>query len=102
MTSEKEQTAITNIELVDIEDIVPNGGNSLFLCLSRILIYMAHKNQEFLNAIQTCCSIERTDLKSDINLQKLLRRKLCEYFIENGITYDRGKKKFSLSSEYSK
>jgi hypothetical protein len=38
-TTKAETSEIKNIELIDIEDIVPTSGNSLFLCLARGLIY---------------------------------------------------------------
>ena len=42
-TCKEQAAAVKEIELVDIEDIVPYGGNSLFLSCARALIYMYKK-----------------------------------------------------------
>lgn len=96
------QENIQDIELVNIEDIVPAGANSLFLSFSRALIYMSNKNTIFTNALKTCCGISSNDLKSDIHLQNLLRVKICEYFCENAIVKDKSSNHIYLKEEYSK
>ena len=91
------------IELVDIEDIIPSyGGNSLFLCLSRFIIYMSDKNPTFSDALELCCGISKSDMKCDIQLQAILRRYLCEYWCDNCVIYDQNKNILTLSEEYSK
>ncbi|CAF0762307.1 unnamed protein product [Brachionus calyciflorus] len=92
---------VQDIELVDIEDIVPIGGNSLFLCLARVLIYMTQKNPQLTNALNLCVNLSKNDLVSDINLQNLLRIRLCEYWLKNGIHFDEKKKQFSLSKDFN-
>ena len=96
------ESSVANIELVDIEDIVPNGGNSLFLCVARVLVYMSYKNPTLVNALNVCCGIEKAELKSDLGLQSLLRKRLCDYLCENGTVYDKTAKKLSLSNEFTK
>ena len=102
MTSNSEST-VRDIELVDIEDIVPSGGgNSLFLCVARVLIYMSYKNATFSNALNVCCGISRADMKSDVHLQAHLRKMVCEYWCEHGVVYDRNKNVIYLRSDYSR
>ena len=96
------ESSVANIELVDIEDIIPNGGNSLFLCVARVLIYMSYKNPTLVNALNVCCGIEKDELKSDLGLQLLLRRRLCNYLCQNGTVYDKNTKKLGLSNEYTR
>ena len=89
------------IELIDIEDIVPvSNANSLFLCVSRALIYMSYKNEKLLKALETCCSIKRSDLKSDIHFQSVLRLKMCEYLLHSAIGYDPDTQMPFLKPEY--
>lgn len=85
-----------NFELIEVEDIVPIGANSLFLCLARTLIYMSCKTPKLVNALKARLDIDPELLKSDIALQSLLRIKLCEYFLENGVYFDENKKTFQL------
>ena len=90
------------IELIDIEDIVPvSNANSLFLCVSRALIYMSYKNEKLLKALETCCSIKRTDLKSDIHFQSILRLRLCEHILNSAIGYDSETQMPFLKPEYA-
>lgn len=98
----EDKSSVKDIELVDIEDNVPNGGNSLFLCLARVIIYMSHKNPRFVNALCTSTGIDKNHLRSDLSLQSALRIRLCEYFIQNGIFFDHDKRKFILTNEYFK
>jgi hypothetical protein len=89
-----------DIELVDIEDIVPNDNNSLFLCMARFIIYHSFKNRKFITALQTVCDINKNDLKSDIILHQTLRIKLCEYWLNTGLYFDEKQKKTVLTQEY--
>ena len=93
---------IQDIELIDIEDIVPKGGNSLFLSCARAILYMSNKNPIFINALKNCCNIDLRVVKTDIELQILLRQRLCEYFCFNGIVCDKAKGEFYLREEYAK
>jgi hypothetical protein len=95
------QENMKELELSDIEDIIPSGANSLFLSCARVLINMSNKNQAFTNAIKECCDITSNDLKCDLKLQSLLRTKLCLYLSENGLI-EKGKNIFVLKDEYSK
>ena len=105
-TSEKEilnhLESVQDIELIDIEDIVPSGANSLFLSCARAILYMAHKNPVFSNALNVCCHLNLNCFKSDIELQTQLRSKLCEYFYTNGILVDKSNNRIHLREEYSK
>lgn len=92
--------SMQEIELIDIEDIVPTGGNSLFLSCARAILYLSNKNTMFINAFNICNNIDLTIIKTDIKLQTLLRERLCEYFCINGIVYNNGR--FCLREEYSK
>jgi hypothetical protein len=89
-------------ELVDIEDNVPSGGNSLFLCVARALIYMSHRNPRLIYALNSRIGIDRNYFKSDIMLQSVLRIKMCEYLVKNGVFFDASKKIFCLGPEYFK
>ena len=93
---------IQDIELIDIEDIVPKGGNSLFLSCARAILYMSNKNPFFINALASCCNIDLRVVRSDIELQTLLRQRLCEYLCFNGIVWDKTKGQFYLRDEYAK
>lgn len=93
---------IQDIELIDIEDIVPPSGNSMFLSIARTVLYLSNKNPTFLNALKSCCDIDINHNKSDIDLQSVLRAKLCDYFCTNGIVYDKERNYFHLRDEYSK
>lgn len=93
---------IQDIELIDIEDIVPKGGNSLFLSCARAILYMSNKNPMFISALQSCCKIDLRVVRTDIDLQSLLRQRLCEYFCSNGIVCDKTKGEFYLRDEYAK
>ena len=101
-TKEFANENIQDIELIDIEDITPPGGNSLFLSCARAIFYMSHKNLMFMNAFNTCCNIDLTQVRTDIALQGLLRQRLCEYFCDNGVVVNRTANTFSLREEYSK
>ncbi|RNA28802.1 hypothetical protein BpHYR1_024917 [Brachionus plicatilis] len=92
---------VQDIELIDIEDIVPFGGNSLFLSVARVLIYMSQKNIQFSNALNLCINLTKNDLASDINLQSMLRTRLCEYWIKTGVHFDEKQKLFYLSKDFS-
>ena len=99
---ENERKLDQDIELIDIEDIVPaSNSNSLFLCVSRALIYLTYKNDKLLKALKTCCSITESDLRSDIHLQSVLRLKLCEYLLNSAIDYDKETRMPFLRPEYS-
>ncbi len=96
------ESAINNIELVDIEDIVPpNGGNSLFLCIARALIYMSWKIPAFNDELNNR-GISKSDLKCDIHLQATLRKMLCEYWCNNEVILNQNINNVILSEEYSK
>jgi len=99
---ETKNDAKTEIELVDIEDIVPIGDNSLFLCLARVLIYMSHENANFSRALEKSCGLTGADMRSDIDLQLTLRKKLCEFFYQSGLVYSKTQEKFQLSKSYTK
>jgi hypothetical protein len=100
MSFNQDQENILDFHLVDIEDIVPPGANSLFLSCARTLIYMSNRNATFTEALKLCCGITSNDLKSDIHLQNLLRIKLCEYMCENAIGLENSI--VCLKDEYSK
>jgi len=102
MDSLENQEIIQDITLVDIEDIVPSGANSLFLSCARAIIYMSNKNSILTNALKACCSIDATHLKSDLKLQNLLRIKLCEYFCETALYKDKTSNTICLKEDYSK
>ena len=91
------------IELIDIEDIVPiSNSNSLFLCVARTLIYISHRNERFINALDECCGIKRDDLRTDIYLQALLRSKLCDYILKSAIVYSADSQLPRLRDEFAK
>ncbi len=94
--------SVQDIELIDIEDIVPNDSNSLFLSCARAILYMSHKNSTFANALNLCSKINLATHKTDIQLQALLRTRMCEYFCENGIIIDKARNLIYLRDEYSK
>ena len=99
---ETEKQLGQEIELIDIEDIVPvSNANSLFLCVSRALIYMSYKNEKLLKALDTCCSIKRSDLKSDIHFQSILRLRLCEHILNSAVGYDSETQMPFLKPEYA-
>lgn len=93
---------IQEIELIDIEDIVPSGGNSMFLSIARAILYLSNKNPAFIDALKSGCGIDIMHHKSDIDIQSVLRAKLCDYFCNNGIVYDKERNIFYLREEYSK
>lgn len=100
--AEGNESAVNNIELVDIEDIVPsNSGNSLFLCIARALIYKSWKNPSFSDQL-SLHGISKLDLKCDINLQIALRKLLCEYWLTNCVVFSRNSNTVILNEEYSK
>lgn len=92
---------VQDIELIDIEDIVPFGGNSLFLSVARVLIYMSQKNTQFSNALNLCLNLTKNELLSDISLQNVLRSRLCEFWIKAGVYFDDKKKLFQLSKDFN-
>jgi len=99
---EGNESAVNNIELVDIEDVIPaNSSNSLFLCIARALIYMSWKNPTFSDQLNAC-GISKSDLKCDIHLQTTLRKLLCQYWLENEVMVCRKINNVILSEEYSK
>lgn len=85
-----------NFELIEVEDIVPKGANSLFLCVARTLIYLSCKQPKLVDTLKFRLNISPELLKSDIALQFHLRIRLCQYFLENGVVYDDEKKIFLL------
>ena len=93
---------VQDIELIDIEDIVPTGGNSLFLSCARAILYYSHKNPTFIQAMQACCDIDLTRTNTDLALQTLLRHRLCDYFCVNGTVSERESNSFYLREAYSK
>ncbi len=97
-----QQDNVQDIELIDIEDIVPTGGNSLFLSIARAIIYYSHKNPKFIEALQTCCDIDLTKSRKDIVLQTILRQRLCEYLCLNSTVGVRESNNFHLQEPYSK
>jgi hypothetical protein len=97
-----QENNVQDIELIDIEDIVPTGGNSLFLSCARAILYYSHKNPTFINAMQACCNINLVQIKSDLALQALLRQRLCDYFCNNGTLSERESNTFHLREAYSK
>ena len=88
---------VQDTELIDIEDIVPFDGNSLFLSIARVLIYTCQKKNQFANALNMCFNLSKNDLLSDINLQNVLRTRLCEFWLKSGIHFDEKRKMFCLS-----
>lgn len=96
-----DKNEVQDIELIDIEDIVPFGGNSLFLSVARVLIYMCQKKSQFANALNLCLNLTKNDLFSDINLQNVLRTRLCEFWLKTGVHFDEKRKMFHLSREYN-
>ena len=98
-----EPNEFKEIELIDIEDIVPIfNSNSLFLCVARTLIYISHRNECFIKALHECCDIKREDLKSDIYLQAVLRSKLCDYILKSAIVYSADTQLPRLRDEFAK
>lgn len=83
-------------ELIEVEDIVPMGANSLFLCVARTIIYLTYKNPHLLNILKSRLRINADLFKSDVALQFQLRIKLCEYFLKNGVQFDDQTKTFKL------
>lgn len=102
MEKKEEANNVQDIELIDIEDIVPTDGNSLFLSCARAVLYMSHKNPTFIAAIQACCDIDLTQHKTDIGLQALIRSRICNYFCKNGVVSDTASNSFQLREAYSK
>ena len=100
-SKDNNQENIKELELADIEDIIPSGANSLFLSCARVLINMSNKNQTFTNALKECCGITTNDLKCDLKLQNLLRKKLCQYLSENSLAVKENNI-FYLKDEYNK
>jgi len=96
------QENIQDIALIDSEDIIPPGANSLFLSCARSLIYMSNKNATLADSLKLCCGITSNDLKSDIHLQTKLRIMLCEYLCANAIGIDKANRAVYLKEEYSK
>lgn len=96
-----EKENVQDIELIDIEDIVPFGGNSLFLSIARVLIYMSQKSTQFNNAVNLCLNLTKNDLLFDINLQNVLRGRLCEFWLKTGVHFDDKKKMFQLSKDFN-
>ena len=97
-----EENTVEDIELVDIEDIVPSGGNSMLLSCARALIYMCHKNTSLSSALAACAGIDLAMFKSDVQLQCFLRARLCEYLCKHGVVSDRVRGLVYLREEYSK
>lgn len=89
-----------NFELIEVEDIVPVGANSLFLCVARTLIYLSCKIPNLVGALKARLKIDPELLKSDVALQYHLRTKLCEYFLEKGVYFDENKKNFQLNYRF--
>ena len=98
--SQNHENSVDFVHLVDTEDIVPPGANSLFLACARTIIYISNKNATFTDALKQCCGITSNDLKSDIQLQNLLRKKMCEYMCANAICLEDSS--VCLKDEYSK
>ena len=97
-----EDNTVEDIELVDIEDIVPPGGNSMFLSCARALIYMTHKNSALTAALAACSGIDLTLYKTDIQLQSFLRTTICDYFCKHGVVSDKTRGMVYLREEYAK
>jgi hypothetical protein len=95
-------TLMKQIELVDIEDVVPIGGNSLFLSLARVLIYMSFDNPNFEKALDEFCGICKNDLNSDLDLQFKLRKKLCDYIYQNSFVLNKDTGKSQLRKNFQK
>lgn len=89
-----------SFELIEVEDIVPVGANSLFLCVARTLIYLSCKTPNLAGALKARLKIDPELLKSDVALQYQLRTKLCEYFLEKGVHFDENKKNFHLNYRF--
>ena len=93
---------VQQVELVDIEDIVPTCGNSLFLSTARALIYMAHGNATLTRALAVCCRLDVSN-KSDVALQRVLRERMCANMCERGLLYDAAaaeRRRVHLSAEF--
>lgn len=88
-----------NIEVIDIQDIVPQNGNALFLCISRSIIYMAHRDPILMQGLEYLLNLRKEDFSNDVKLQALIRGRLCELWCEN-VTYDDQIKSLRMTNEY--
>lgn len=102
MQNKLDKADVKQIELVDIEDVVPIGGNSLFLSLARVLIYMSFDNPNFEKALDEFCGICKNDLKSDLDLQFKLRKKLCDYIYQNSFVLNKETNKNQMRKDFQK
>ena len=98
----QQQQSINNIELIDVEEVTPHDDNSLFLSVSRVLIYLSCKFVKLAKLLNDTCHISYSDLSLDSRLQGLLRLKMCQYLIENGVRFDINKRKLVLTSDYTR
>ena len=92
----------SSYELIEVEDVVPKGANSLFLCVARTLIYLAYKNPPLVDVLNRRFGITADLLMSDIGLQYHIRTKLCQYFLKNGVYFDESEAVFKLKYRFIK
>jgi hypothetical protein len=100
-TNNNESSPVSNgnIEVIDIQDIVPHNGNALFLCIARSIIYMVHRDPILMQGLEHCLNLRRDDFSNDVKLQALIRCRLCEFWCEN-VTYDDQIKSLRMTHEY--
>lgn len=85
-----------NYELIEVEDIVPVGANSFFLCVARTLIYLAYKYPSLVEALKSRIGVDCEMLKSDMALQFHIRVKLCQHFLKTGVFFSHDEGAFKL------